>query len=189
MNEAELEAKYLLEDLGINSFPIDPFTICRELQISLFEQPFDGLEGVLLYNGQDASIGLNSRQNYLPRKKFSISHELGHFSLDINHGKPSSFKCTSKTIEGFSKTNNIELRADQFASELLLPQGMIKRHFDFDEPSWTAIKDVANSFEASLMSVTFKYMNLSKVPCCLVVSNGGIIKFYRPSKNFRYGHI
>ena len=187
MTEAETSATNFLEELGINSYPIDPFEICRSLDIPIFENSFDGLDGILLFDGKNASIGLNSNQSYFPRKKFSVSHELGHFNLDVDYGKPKSFKCSSKMIEGFNKNDNIELRADQFASELLIPKTLVKSLYNFEEPSWDSIIEVSNSFEVSLMSSAFKYMSLSKIPCCLIVSKDNMIQFYRPSKDFRYG--
>ena len=185
MTKREICAADFLEYLGINTYPIDPFDICRSLEIPIFEKPFDGLDGVLLFDGKNALIGLNSKQGYFPRKKFSISHELGHFNLDIND-KPKTFQCTSKMIEGFLRDNAIELRADQFASELLIPQSLVKSFFNYEEPSWDSIKDVSSNFEVSLLSTAFKYIALSKVPCCLVVSKYRVIKFYRRSKEFRY---
>lgn len=186
MTEAETCAANFLEELGINSYPIDPFEICRSLEIPIFENSFDGLDGILLFDGTNASIGLNSKQSYFPRKKFSVSHELGHFNLDVSYGEPKAFKCSSKMIEGFNKNDNIELRADQFASELLIPKSLVKTLYNYEEPSWDSIVDVSNRFEVSLMSSAFKYMSLSNIPCCLIVSKDNIIQFYRPSKEFRY---
>lgn len=90
-------------------------------------------------------------------------------------------------IEGFNKNDNIELRADQFASELLIPKALVKSLYNYEEPSLDSIIEVSNSFEVSLMSSAFKYMSLSKIPCCLIVSKDNMIQFYRPSKDFRYG--
>lgn len=186
MTDIELSAQHFLEDLGINSYPINPFEICQSLNIKIFESKFDRLEGVLLYDGKIGLIGLNSNQTYYPRKKFSVSHELGHFNNDIKIGTSSTFHCTKKMIEGFDKSNNIEFRADRFASELLLPKGMVKNIFDLESPSWDTINKVATDFEVSLMSSAFKYIDMSKSSCCLVVSKDNLIQFYKPSKTFRY---
>ena len=51
MTEAETSAANFLEELGINSYPIDPFEICQSLEIPIFENSFDGLDGILLFDG------------------------------------------------------------------------------------------------------------------------------------------
>ena len=83
------------------------------------------------------------------------------------------------------KNNVLELRADQFASELLIPKFLVKTLYDYESPSWDSIIDISKRFKVSLMSSAFKYISLSKVPCCLIVSKGNIIQFYKPSKEFR----
>lgn len=187
MNDIELSAKYFLEDLGINTYPIDPFEICKSLGIEIFEAPFDGLEGVLLFNGQNAKIGLDSKQTYLPRRKFSVSHELGHFNNDVSFGELKAFRCTKNMIgDNSNQTNDIEARADKFASEILLPNFLIKDLFNYHEPSWDIIKEVSSKFEVSFLSTIFKYIEKSKAACCLVVSKNNMIQFYKPSKTFRY---
>ena len=186
MTKGEICAVNFLNELGINAYPIDPFEICRSLEIPIFEEPFDGLDGVLLFDGKNVSIGLNSKQSYLPRKKFSVSHELGHFNLDVDCRKLKPFNCGSEMIEGSIKSNVLELRADQFASELLIPRSFIKTAHDYESPSWDSIIEVSRSFEVSLISSALKYINLSEVPCCLVVSKDNTIQFYKPSKEFKY---
>lgn len=186
MTNPEEAASLLLEDLGIDSYPIDPLEICSMLGIHIFEEPFDGIEGVLLFDGRKASIGLNKNQTYLPRRKFSIAHELGHFTMDINYGETKFFSCTKKMIETFDKSENIELRADQFASELILPSKLVKPLFNNQEPSWAVLKEIANQFEVSLLPAAIKFINATNLSCCLVISSQNQIKFYRPSKKFRY---
>lgn len=186
MTNPEEAASLLLEDLGIDSYPINPLEICSTLGIHVFEESFDGIEGVLLFDGSKASIGLNKTQTYLPRKKFSVAHELGHFSMDINYGETKIFKCSKKMIETFDKTDNMELRADQFASELILPSKLVRPFFNKKEPSWEIVKEVSNQFEVSLLPASIKFINTTNLSCCLVVSSQNQIKFYRPSKKFRY---
>jgi Zn-dependent peptidase ImmA (M78 family) len=186
MNNAEKSASQYLEDLGINTYPIDPFEICKSQEIKIFEESFDGLEGILLFDGYLAAIGLNSQQTYLKRRKFSVAHELGHLNMDVNIGEEKQFLCTNKMIESFDLKNDIELRADQFASELLMPRKMIKSFFNPEEPNWDAIQKVSQEFDVSLMASAFKYVDNSTVPCCLVVSKKGVIQFYKPSNFFKY---
>ena len=187
MISAESIAQNLLDDLGINSYPIDPFAICSNLRIHVFKENFDGLEGVLLFDGKSASIGLNKRQTLLTREKFSVAHELGHFSMDINFGSQQVFKCTKNMIESFNKNLEIELRADRFASELILPSKLVNPLMKEQEPSWDLIKEISTKFEVSLLPSAIKYMGLTQLSCCVVISKKNKILFYRPSKEFRYG--
>lgn len=187
MNDAEFIAQQFLEDLGINSYPIDPLTICKQLGIHVFKENFDGLEGVLLFNGKKAAIGLNRNQGLYTREKFSVAHELGHFAMDIKFGTEQVFKCTKSMIENFDKSKEIELRADRFASELLLPSNHVNSLLKNHDPSWTLIKDVATKFEVSLLPAAIKFINHTSKSCCIVISKDNKILFYRPSKEFRYG--
>ena len=162
MLNPETIATNFLEDLGIETYPIDPFEICRSLKIDIFENSFDGLEGVLLYSGQKTAIGLNSQQTYYPRRKFSVAHELGHFNMDITLGEKKSFRCTKKMIESFDKNNDVELRADRFASELLMPSKFIRPIFLNQMPSWEIIRNSAEKFDVSMMSTAFKFISMTE---------------------------
>ena len=186
MNKEERCANQFLDDLGINIFPINPFEICASQDISVFQENFDGIDGVLLFDGDRAAIGINSRQTYPKRRNFSVAHELGHLNLDVTLGEKKKFTCSSKMIESFDNKNSIELRADRFASELLMPIRMVENHFNPKEPCWNSIQQVSNDFDVSLMASAFKFINISTISCCLIVSKSGQIQFYRPSNGFRY---
>ncbi len=186
MNKAERCANQFLDDLGINNFPIDPFGICASQEIEIFEKDFDGIEGVLLFNGQLATIGINSKQTYPKRRRFSVAHELGHLNLDVTFGEEQTFVCSNRMIETFDISRDKELRADQFASELLMPKRMVQNYFNPQEPCWDSIRQVSNYFDVSLMASAFKFISMTTASCCLIVSKNRQIQFYRSSDSFRY---
>lgn len=100
--------------------------------------------GSLTYEGRTWVIRVNQNHNS-KRQRFTILHELGHYTLHRN-------KLQSFTDEIFFRAGNvsdIEYRANEFASKLLMPEdsvrkaiaegirnlGMLAERFDVSSPA------------------------------------------------------
>jgi len=119
----EQEARNLLDELGITELPVIPKDICEKLDIPYYEDPLNSRDGVLIvdpHRGQ-ALISVNASIAEQGRKNFTGAHELGHLCLDTY--SQSKFYCPRETIESFNPIiQPIELRANHFAAELLMPK-------------------------------------------------------------------
>ena len=116
------EAVNLLEELGIDSLLISPKKICAQLDIEYQENPLKEIDGVLLVDeALNAMVCVNSSIVENGRKIFTGAHELGHYCLDSFES--GNFFCQRNCIgPGADSRLKVELRANQFAAELLMPK-------------------------------------------------------------------
>lgn len=166
------DVKIFLDDLGLFKLPIDLQEICRKLKINYDEHPFDGFEGLLLVEGGNQFIGVSSKILEKSRKAFTCAHELGHYHYDlITDG---IFKCNKDDIGyGKQQIGTGEVRANLFASELLLPTEFFFNDIKNAKPSWELVTNLATKYGTSLQATASRYVNLTPHTCWLVVARGG----------------
>ena len=124
------DVKTLLQDFDLYQMPVNPIKVAEALGVQYQENEHDGFEGTLVANKANAIISVNCKIKEPNRKSFTCAHELGHYQYDLN--SKNNFNCSiSDTTAETSKTklNPIEIRANEFASELLMP----KEFFSFWE--------------------------------------------------------
>jgi len=165
-------AKELLEDLDLYSLPVKPKEVCKKLKITYDEQPYSGFDGLLLVDGENQLIGVSSNIVEETRKTFTCAHELGHYYYDLT--KDGLIKCNRDDLGyGKQQLNEIEKRANQFASELLLPSEFFLTDIKDKLPSWELIQKLTLKYETSLQATVSRYVNLTHHTCWLIVGKGG----------------
>ncbi len=182
----QAEASSFLEELGIAELPIVPVEICRKLGICYREDHLTGLDGVLILHPSTGHslICVSNRITEQGRKNFTIAHELGHYCMDGL--RKTEFYCSSEVVESFKSTiDPMELRANEFAAELLMPQNIYQPLVKKMEPGWDAIKDLAGKSQTSLTATAIRFIDLSDFACCLIVSCAGKIRWFHKSEEFR----
>lgn len=181
----QAEATSLLEELGINQLPIIPKEICRRLDIHYSEDRLKDLDGTLILN-PNTGKGVICVSSLIPeqgRKNFTIAHELGHWCMDSL--EQNTFYCSRDDIESFKPTTRpIELRANEFAAEFLMPQFIFKPLVDARSPGWDQIRDLAALSQTTLTATAIRFIDLTDEACCLIVSQAGRIAWFRKSKYF-----
>lgn len=183
----EQQARNLLEEHGINSLPINPVALAETLDVSVQVHDYgSAFEGMLVVNADSILLGINSRVQNQHRKKFTCAHELGHLTMDIGVDG-GTFQCAGKDMESFSKKiDAVEVRANRFAAELLLPKFLIETSVKDNELSWKSIKDLAASGDVSLTAAAKKFIEHTDEACALVVSENKLIKWFQASPNFLF---
>ena len=180
------EATSLLEDLGIKGLPIVPEEICRRLKIHYSEDPLKDLDGVLILHPSTGKgiICVNSLVSEQGRKNFTIAYEFGHWCMDSF--EQNAFFCPRDVIESFKPTiKPMELRANEFAAEFLMPQFIYRPLVDARAPGWNEIKELAVLSQTTLTATAIRFMDLTDEACCLIVSQAGGITWFRKSRDFR----
>lgn len=147
--------------------------ICRE---KIFSDP--NYLGSLHRSHNLTAIIVNTCCNNMGRINFTKAHELGHFCL--NH-KGVTFQCTKTDMSNFA-TKPQEIEANQFASEFLLPEYMVKpiciaAPFDF-----VTINTIKNQFLVSKMSAVFRILDFHLGNYAFVSSMNGTITHVGLSK-------
>lgn len=182
-------AENLLEELGIDSLPINPFDIAELVDDPSFRVVFSfvsydstNILGKAIGNGSGAIVDINANIEDEGRANFTAAHELGHVCLHIMNGIKSNFECGSKQIQS-SYDDPLEKEANGFASALLMPNRLIHPLLD-KEINWKNIKVIKDRCKTSLESTFRRVSVLYSEPCALIIHKKN--KFYRfvASPNF-----
>ena len=172
-NKAEDLAESLLAQQGITSLPIEPQEIALALGIEVEYKPFeDNLSGVLLRSQKKTVIAVRKRDS-LNRKRFTIAHELGHYSFNhigdvfIDHAVVNRRDTISQIA-----IDPQEIEANAFAAALLMPKSMILRELNAlisAEQSQSLsttqlIDELVIKFKVSKSAMTYRLINLGFIP-------------------------
>jgi len=124
-----------------------------------------GLEGAdarLLRSGDKGIIRVNSNIRELGRRRFAMAHELGHWQL--HQGVSQYWDCTEQDMVNYSGST-IEVEANTFASELLMPSRLFRPACRKADPSIAILRTLAVEFSTSLTSTAVRYVEDSKESC------------------------
>jgi Zn-dependent peptidase ImmA (M78 family) len=131
---ATRQAEALLDEVGVQSAPVDVRKIALKLGLRVVEEDLDDdVSGALVSNPQRAAILVNS-DHHDNRKRFTIAHELGHFVLrhqfeegghvHVDRGNYISLR-GKRASEGVDPK---EIEANWFAASLLMPAALVRTH-------------------------------------------------------------
>lgn len=173
-------AQQLLRDFRISTTPILSIDrIFEHYNINYDEMEYGNSNymGSLIRAEGKTFILVNTDIKNAGRTNFTKAHELGHFSL--NH-KGQQFEC-SRTDMLDSTRKPLELEANQFAKEFLLPEQMVKpismsAPFDFD-----TIKAISNEFMVSKLVAVFRILDFHLGNYAVIGSKHGVITHVRMS--------
>jgi len=177
-----------------NSFPKTPDQLLDELGITepsqlkieaiayhchavIVYEPLSGCEANIVGKGDRAIITVNSKA--IPtRQRFSAGHELGHWMRDRGQ---IAFGCSQMQIDSEWFANNPETRANQFASDLLLPSRLFVPLAKGRPITVETVRDLSRSFQMSLTATAIKLVRFSSFPSMLVYYENGERKWFIPS--------
>jgi len=129
---------------------------------------------------QDKAIAtIDSGSKNLGRIRFSIAHELGHFML--GHALKMPRICTDQMFHEWYQNCSFEHEANEFASELLMPELLYKAEIGGRPPRRQVIQDLSESFQVSITAACIRYAQVGSHPCIVFVSENGFLKWYQPS--------
>ena len=142
------------------SKPHSPYGLCRTLGIEIISDKPMHKDGYLVCRDGCKLIFINSLIHNLHRRKFIVSHELGHFLLHRD-----SLYCCDNILEiGTSSINTSrqEYEANKFASEYLMPQEELISLLPSKPLQFSDISKIASHFNVSMTSAAFRSVKLSK---------------------------
>jgi Zn-dependent peptidase ImmA (M78 family) len=163
--------KELLQTTSVDKPPIPVERIARLCDAQLRFDPFEGdISGILYHEGGKAIIGVNSLHS-ATRQRFTIAHEIGHLKL---HDKSELYVDRDFRVyrdEHSSRaTNKLEIEANKFAAELLMPEEMIRNDWtdhgillSYDYENDEYIHKLAKRYKVSLQAMIFRLMNLGLI--------------------------
>ena len=173
------------DDLHITQFPIDPFYIANKLNVQVDEIiGGDDFDGILYFINNKPYININKNISNQNRKHFTVAHELGHFSIPSH--RRDKFECISDFLNPFRNNPAIEAEANQFASELLLPERLLKPMLHTYKPDFESIGELSEDCGTSLTATAIKFTTLTDECCILIASYKNKIKWFKKSLSFPY---
>lgn len=165
---AQEQARALIERFGIKSPPVPVDKLAKALGVRVEYNPFDDeLSGMAFLRDGRPVIGVNS-QHHPNRQRFTIAHELGHIVLHRTHLETAIMIDKSRNFMprdpiSAQGTNPLEVQANAFASELLLPRKLVlealsERAGDLNDDEY--LIGLAKRFRVSLTAFQFRLENI-----------------------------
>lgn len=159
----------LTEEHSINSVPVDieklAILVGAEVKRDNFE---DTLAGFIYLQGDMKLIGVNASDS-LQRQRFTIAHELGHMHLDkeaVSYDRDFAVKMRDEHSK--DGTDPIEINANLFAAELLMPEDKLRQDVaklgnQIDPEDDEKIGMLAERYAVSRMAMTVRLTNLFRL--------------------------
>ena len=147
-----------------------------KLGVEVHEVPLQGAGCQLVRKGTHGTILVPEHTTDVLYRRFSLAHELGHFVL-----RHPGADLVMPSHHRRSEDRDYELEANAFASELLMPEPLVRAEFeltkvDLDEP-WL----IAKRFNVSILASTIRFTELASERCAAVFSSQGRISWARTS--------
>lgn len=186
-------AEAITKQLGDEPRAVPVRQIAADIDIyEIREEPLIGLAGCLIVpeNKSEGAIAVDGRMGE-ERKRYTIGHEIGHYVNPMHRASsPEGFKCTRKDMladaakpgDGHAK---MEVEANQFAAELLMPDAWIRRFLrrkvglDLEH-----IFEMAALFEVSKEAAARRYLTFAGEPVAVVFSQEGTIRYVKKTDDF-----
>jgi hypothetical protein len=177
--DVAMKAREFIAAAGPLAFPVLVDAYARHIGGAVTTEALGEQEdawSVRLPNGK-YQICVNCAHN-ARRQRFSVCHEVAHVALGIpaDHSAPSW---------SYARRSPGEIACDVFAAELLLPYKLFKPRVDATYMGLTAVGELADEFEASLISTASRYATFSRELCALVLSEGGKVRYCARSASLR----
>lgn len=182
-------AQQLLTDCGLDEITdMELGLFVAGLDAILIEEELSHCDGKIIFGKNKAVIKVNSKINYEHRKRFTIAHEIGHLLMHRNMELPEDTFSELNMIAGmekFLKNGRQELEANEFASELLMPENLFVKEAKKARFSPYLIRQLADRFNTSLTATVFRYLSLNLHPLCIFFIENGKVKYWKKSEELK----
>ena len=141
-------------------------------------------EGRLLRTARRGIINVSEAAFESAKWRFVIAHEIGHF---IRHPENDSFAaCTRGDLSNYA-VGGREAEANDFASELLMPEILFGPRCDRNRPCLRDVAELAELFGTSLTATALRFVLFAPEPCAVIHSTNGVVDWLDWSSGFRLG--
>lgn len=154
--------------------PVPVEDIAMDNGVLCLESPLTGCLARLVRKGKRGIVRTHIGIREEGRKRFAIAHELGHWFL--HEAESQFFICTGEDMRDY-KGSPMEVEANLFASELLMPTNLFRPLAENADPRLTTVKTLAGTFNTSLTATGMKFVELNRHECVLVLSTNGVVSW------------
>ena len=147
--------------------PVPVEDIAMDRGVLCLEAKLTGCLARLVRKGKRGIIRTHNGIREEGRKRFAIAHEMGHWFL--HEAESQFFVCTAEQMRDY-KGSPMEVEANLFASEFLMPTALFRPLAQDVEPRLERVKSLAGTFNTSLTATGMKFVDTNKHECILVLS-------------------
>jgi len=173
-SKGQVVALRMLDECGIDdptSIPLELIVAGRGATLRFAE--LKGGDGRIVRGSSKAIITINCDIEYEGKRRFTIAHELGHYEM---HDRLEHHYDSDNTLEYF-KAGNQESEANDFATELLMPEALFRKACEGQKFSPDLLRSLAERFQTSITSVAYRFFEYGNHPICLIYSLRGKVVF------------
>ena len=179
---AEGSAWKIIQDYCVDApGPVPVEDIAMDRNVLCIEGPLTGCLARLVRSGKRGIIRTKEGIREEGRRRFAVAHELGHWFLHENESQK-IFSCTAEQMRDY-KGSPVEVEANLFASELLMPTFLFRELAQDVEPSLSIIKKIAGIFLTSLTATGMKFVDANRHECIFVLSTNGLVVWAKQKGN------
>ncbi|MCR4470401.1 ImmA/IrrE family metallo-endopeptidase [Burkholderia sp. SCN-KJ] len=160
---------------------------------SISELESDGFAGMLVANAEKSRGAIFVRAGTDPRRRrFTVGHELGHFLLPWHKQerfecRPADISISSAVAAKSGKIPDIEIEANAFAAELLMPRHDFKKMMNANgEPELEHVVDLSSRFDVSVEATIWRYKALSDYPVAFVFAHNNVVRYWTKGPDFPF---
>ena len=151
------------------------------------EEELNNSDGKIIRGSFRTLIKVNKSIISKQRKRFVAAHELGHHFL---HEILELHSDNTNTLNWFNVEKQAqrglqEYEANDFASELLMPEIVFRDFIKNKSFGPHLIKDISTRFRTSLTSVIFRMLTLDIAPIFVVFISNGKVHYWRKSNDLK----
>jgi len=145
--------------------------------------PLDKMEARLVRKGNRGLIRVKQGIPETGRRRFAVSHELGHWELHKDVSQV--FACTADDMVAAYKASRTEDEANAFASGLLMPKALYAEQSKASVLSVDVISTLGDYFGTSFTAAAVRYVDLDSEASAVVICTEGKMHWWRGSGSFR----
>lgn len=155
--DLELNTPKRIRDLAqqreITTAPIDLKSIVKLFGIKLKTRSLDDEISGYLAREDDGWIIVVNSLHHPKRQRFTLAHELAHYALH----RQTQDKFIDKKLFRNGDSNPMEVEANRFAAELLMPDEDFRNYVEHHS---SKVEDLADRFEVSALAVRVRAKEL-----------------------------
>jgi hypothetical protein len=181
---AILKAQEIVKSLFLEKpADIDITAIAVERGAFAKEESLKGADGRLTVLGNRGMITVRADIPESEKKRFVIAHELGHFEL--HREKFATLSCSDVDFYQWSQSKPLEVEANHFASEILMPEPIFKKRIKGKKLSKGLLLSLATEFQTSLTATAIRWLAF-ETDYALVVSRSSTITWFIRGRDFPF---
>lgn len=181
--DARAEALRVLESCNITRpDQIDLELIAESVGAEIVSGELAGAMGSLIRVGPYARIRVSERVVDVGAQRFTVGHEIGHIKCDRGRDAQQGIEQICNPFERSRKLG--ERIPSVFASELLMPEPMVKRYCAAPYVTLAPAREIADEFTMSLLASALRVIELSAECCAVAYSVRGRVLWVKRSATF-----